>query len=136
MTTFADLKARMIEARKARNERETLALSTMVGNLTSNAKLVDGVKVVSDEDVTVYLKKSVKNLQESLAIKETEDGRWELNFIESFLPKQLSEEQLREIWTSINAANIGQFMGHLKSNFLGQYDGKLASKVAQDKSKE
>jgi hypothetical protein len=108
----------------------------MVGNLTSNAKLVDGVKVVSDEDVTVYLKKSVKNLQESLAIKETEDGRWELNFIESFLPKQLSEEQLREIWTSINAANIGQFMGHLKSNFLGQYDGKLASKVAQDKSKE
>lgn len=62
-------------------------------------------------------------------------AKFELEILESFLPKQLSEDDLKTIildFKDKNAgANIGQIMGHLSQNYKGQYDGKLASQLAK-----
>lgn len=50
--------------------------------------------------------------------------------LEQFLPMQLSENALIEVAKC--QANMPAFMKHLKENFAGKYDGKLASQVAKE----
>lgn len=125
------LKNKLNESRKARAATEVSILSTVIGNIMSNAKLVNGEKVVSDEDVLTYMKSHIKGLRETLTIREEPSVRNELNYLEAnFMPKQLSEEELRKIWESVGT-NVGDFMKHLKTNYFGQYDGKVASQIAK-----
>ncbi len=56
----------------------------------------------------------------------------EVTFLESLLPTQLTELQLRDLIEDSDATNVGTFMKFLKENYTGQYNGKMASKVARD----
>lgn len=56
----------------------------------------------------------------------------EATFLESLLPTQLTELQLCDLVEDSGATHVGAFMKFLKENYTGQYDGKLASKVARD----
>lgn len=127
-----DLKAKLLDARKARDSRKVEILSTVLGNLTSNAKLVDGVKTVSEDEVMVYLKKHIKGLEESISYLATKEAREELEYLQGFLPKQLTREELEQICEAAGMkGNVGSFMKLLKEKFPSQYDGKLASEVAK-----
>jgi hypothetical protein len=54
----------------------------------------------------------------------------ELAILKGYLPKQLTEEQLKSILSQLgqNTA-MSYFMAYLKANYTGQYDGKLASQI-------
>lgn len=72
--------------------------------------------------------------REDLAIKEEE----EIAVIEQFLPKQLSEEELREkvqaVITAVGAtspADMGKVMGVASKQLAGQTDGKLISEMVK-----
>ena len=60
----------------------------------------------------------------------------ELAILESYLPSQFSEDELRKIVSdyvsTTEGANMGSVMGYLKQHFGGQYDGKMASTVAKN----
>lgn len=59
----------------------------------------------------------------------------EIEILTGFLPKQLTEDELREVivkFKSVNPdANVGAVMGHLKAEYAGLYDGKKASEFAR-----
>lgn len=72
--------------------------------------------------------------REDLAVKEEE----EIAVIEQFLPKQLSEEELREkvqaVITAVGAtspADMGKVMGAASKQLAGQADGKLISEMVK-----
>ena len=67
------LEHNFIEARKAKDEKAISFYSTLVGELKSNAKLIDGVKTVPDADVLKACKKFLKNVDDVLSQK-LEDG--------------------------------------------------------------
>ena len=60
----------------------------------------------------------------------------ELAVLDEYLPRQLGEEELRAaISTLVNdsgATSIGPIMKELSSRYPGRYDGKLASRIAQE----
>lgn len=136
MTEFENLQAKLKSARLNRDSALVTILSTIVGDLASSAKMVDGVKVVSDDEVFSYLKKYVKNIEETIKLSGATqaDPKWdiiffELEYIKQFLPKLLTEQELRDILQSRDFINLGEFMKHLKTVYPNQFDGKVASKL-------
>ena len=60
----------------------------------------------------------------------------QLAVILEYLPKQLGEEELRAAISTLvhdsGATSIGPIMKELSSRYPGRYDGKLASRIAQE----
>lgn len=87
-------------------------------------------KSPEDSDVVAKIKSMIKNAAATNSLSEVE-----LDILNSYLPKQLSESELTDIvndFVSNNeGANMGSIMGYLKNNYGGQYDGKSASTVAK-----
>jgi uncharacterized protein YqeY len=61
-----------------------------------------------------------------------EQYRIEKDVLLSFLPQQMSADELKAAVAKSGAKNIGEAMKYLKANHDGQYDGKLASQVAKE----
>ncbi len=63
----------------------------------------------------------------------------EVKVLEEFLPKQLSEDEVKaiieEIKSGLENPNMGGIMKELSPKIKGQFDGKLASKLVQDSLK-
>ena len=134
----ADLKQAMLQ--KQETARDTLRL------LLSEFKRleVQEGKTLTPEIEQDVLLKAVKQRQQSidefekaaradLAAKE----RAEQQVIQSYLPKQLSEEETRAAITALVAElalvskkDIGLLMKPLMARYKGQVDGKLVQKIA------
>ncbi len=100
--------------------------------------------LVSDDDILAILAKMIKQRQESATTYEeagrlelAEKERAEIEMIEEFLPRQLSEAEVqavvKKVVAEIGAENIrdmGRVMGTLKSRYAGQMDfGKAGAAV-------
>jgi uncharacterized protein YqeY len=112
---------------------------------------------ITDEKVIATLKKFLKNAEEteghlhdaydkaisspSTAIEsyaiapKMSVATQEIAILKNYLPQQMDETQLRAaiaVFKAENAdANMGSIMAHLKANYAGLYDGKMASQVAK-----
>lgn len=77
---------------------------------------------------------ATKNMDNIQALARMNDAKTEIVILESFLPKQLTEEQLRTLIQDFanQGKNIGDAMKTLKTQFAGQYDGGLASKLMKE----
>lgn len=137
MTILETIKADFIEARKARDAVRVSFLSTLIGEIESAAIIINGSKMVPEEIVIATLKSFEKKSNEFMAIPNVDgetlkkviaEKAWTL----SYLPRQLTEEDLRKIFSDLDHSNMGLMMKHLKDNFAGQYDGKMASTVAKE----
>lgn len=102
---------------------------------------------LSDDDILGILGKMVKQRQESVRAYE-EGGRLELaekeqseiNIIEDFLPRQLSDEEadaaVKNAIESLGATSIrdmGKVMGALKSKYTGQMDFGRVGPMVKDR---
>ena len=144
MSLMETLRAKQLEARKNRNEIETNLLTTLVAEAAAKGKAA-GNRESTDEEVVATIKKFLNGVNETLAaLAVSSDGRVkvasiEKEILESFLPKQLSEDELRIAITGIvntlpekNAKAMGKVMAELKANFAGLYDGAMASKLVKE----
>lgn len=93
-------------------------------------KLLQKLVKSRKDSLEIYQKQN----REDLAQKEQE----EISVIESFLPKQLEEAELKEIIANIiretgasSAADIGKVMAAATKQLAGQADGKTISAVAK-----
>ena len=91
-------------------------------------------KTPEDSYIIGKLKSMVKNAEATNSLTE-----YELDIINEYLPTQLNEEKLSTIIKDIIENNnisspkeMGKVMGFLKSEFDGQYDGKLAAKITKE----
>jgi len=106
---------------------------------------VDTRKELSDEDIIKIIQKSIKQREES-ATQYKEAGREDLyekemkeaKILKSYLPKQLSDEELeseiRKIIDEVNATSLkdmGKIMGVATKKLAGVADGKRINQMVK-----
>ena len=143
-----EINAALKEAIKAQDKRRmsTLRLITAAIKDRDIAARGQGRDKVSDADILDILSKMVKQRRESVKTYE-EAGRLELaqqeqeeiEIIESFLPKQLSEEETREAVREVveelgcsGLKDMGRAMGALKERYAGRMDFSKASAMVRE----
>ena len=130
--TLNDLKkAKMVEM-KARNNDAVTGLNVVIAKLMLLEK--SGKGEITDADVVQAIQKSIKELQEE---KEgfQKAGRAEsvasleaqIKAVEAYLPKQLTEEEIKEIILKLEDRSVPSVMRYFKQNYQGKVDMKLVS---------
>jgi uncharacterized protein YqeY len=125
--TLRGLRAIKAEIIKAKTESGAGGVVTEDGELKLLQKLVKQRK----DSLEIYVQQN----REDLATKETE----EITVIEKFLPKKLSEADLKEAVAAIivsvgasSAADMGKVMGVASKQLAGKADGKTISAVVKE----
>ena len=90
-------------------------------------------KTPEDSYIVGKIKSMIKNAEATNSLSEAE-----LEILNGYLPTQMTESVLKDkIKEYVNQNNInspkemGRVMGWLKSNYDGQYDGKMASTIVK-----
>jgi len=128
MSLIEKIKAEQLEARKSRDSVRASLLTTLLGEVGLVAKNA-GHANATDEEVVAMVKKFIKN-NESIpesARHAVHDA--ELAILNSYLPQQLTADQIQQFFAFMQPANKGAAMKLLKEHHAGQYDGKLAAQV-------
>lgn len=101
---------------------------------------------VSDDEILDILSKMIKQRRDSITAFE-EGGRPELavqeqeeiDIVTEFLPRQLTEDEIREICTSVitelgaqGLKDMGRTMGELKQRYTGSMDFGKASRIVKE----
>jgi uncharacterized protein YqeY len=127
------LKLQISEALKnAMKEKNTTKLSilrVLKSEIERNEQTSNGKVDLSDGDIVKLIKKMVEG------IKETTNNKVELAVLEDYLPKQLTEANIRNLIAEIKTmgkTEIGDIMKFFKTNYDGKYDGKLVSQLAKE----
>jgi uncharacterized protein YqeY len=142
LTINAAIKAAML----AKNEAELRALRAIKAAILLAKTAEGGSGELTEADETKLLQKLAKQRKDSLDIfrqQNREDlakkEEEELEVIEHFLPKQLSESELREAVTLIIAetgatspADMGKVMGAATKQLAGKADGKAISALVKE----
>jgi len=132
MTIEKQIETDFLKAFKERNTEVKSLLSTVKGEMqTTKKNLV--VENLSDEESIKILGKFAKNLKENIRLMNDEESKMELTIIESYLPKQMSEDEVNAKLDEILASgvtNIGQIM---KEFAQLPVDKKMVSELAKKK---
>ena len=141
MSLMATLKADMKEAMKAKDK---VKLDTVRGLISAlqYEEMQKETDELPDASVLAILKSERKKRLEQVEFAEKsergellEQAKLELEIIDGYLPKQLSEDELsgivKELYSKDDSQNMGQIMKALKDSYDGQYDGKLASAIVR-----
>lgn len=131
MTLMEQIKTAQVTARKT-GASEASLLTTLLGEAAMVGKNAN--RETTDQEVVAVVKKFVKNIDETITAltSRNQDASaflMERSVLEQYLPRQMGEEDLINIAQAL--PNMPVFMKHLKENFAGQYDGKLAATVAK-----
>lgn len=122
-----------LTAFKERDLLKKNLLSTVKGEITTQEKN-QVIQDLSDDDVIKILNKFVKGLKENLKLNpEMEQAKKELEILEGYLPKPLTEGEIRmgiaELFSNPANRNIKTVM----ESFAGsQVDRKLVSQIAKE----
>tara|TARA_B100001029_G_C14984699_1_gene408248 strand:+ start:543 stop:983 length:441 start_codon:yes stop_codon:yes gene_type:complete len=141
---LSNLMADMKEAMKNKDKERLQAIRNMIAAI--KAKQIDSRRVLSNDEAVKLVLGMAKKLKDS--IEQYKNGGREdlaqnelneLNVVESYLPKQLNENELREIVKeTISAcgaksmADIKNVMPLLMPKIAGKGDGKLASNIVRE----
>lgn len=126
----ADIK----EAMKSKEKEKLQALRYLKSMLMENST---SKKPVADADVIIKHHKKLKDSLENFPaghemIAQIEQ---ELTFIAHYMPKQLTEEEVKDLIQSIVAGlenpNMGAVMKELQPQIKGKFDGKKASTMVK-----
>ena len=128
-TIIEDLKRAM----KEKNEPAKNALRVLKGEIERGEQSSKGKIDLTDQDIVFIAKKIAEG------IKEVGGDTKELEAIEAYVPKQMSEEQIRsiveaEVMTNgyNSMSDIRHIMQLFKENHAGQYDGKTVSTIFKE----
>ena len=127
----------LIQARKNHQELDKNILALLYTNLKNKA--IDlRVEELGDSDTINIIKKVSKQLDEEIEsnvkvnrMEKVNDLSYQKNLIEKYLPKQLSEDEIRNILNSLEDKSIPSVMKYFKTNYNGLVDMSLVSKIAR-----
>jgi uncharacterized protein len=126
-------------------EKDKLSVIRMIKASMQNEAIKLGVKELSEADELTVLSRELKQRKDSLHEFDkagrqdlVEKLRTELTFVELYMPKQLSEEELSEIVKQTIAevgatskAEMGKVMSAIMPKVKGKADGSLVNKFVQ-----
>ena len=128
-----------------RKEKNPL-VPTMV-TVFSEASMIakdDGNREITESDLIRQIKKTVTNLNVTidLLVERNSDATHQINereLLESYLPKQLSDDEVRSIVNqflteqpTVTPKIMGSVMQFMKSKYDGLYDGKKAASLVKE----
>lgn len=133
------LKKASMEALKTKDKEARAALSVVINKYNLAAiELKAQEKEITDADLVSIIAKTLKELADEKegfvkvnrpdrveAIKVQEDT------LKAYLPKMLSEDEIKEEILKLDDKSIPSVMKHFKQNFAGKVDMGLVNKVAR-----
>ena len=134
-----ELKKASMEALKNKDKDRRAALSVVINkyNLASIELKAQG-KEITDADLVSIIAKTLKELADE------KDGYAKVNRLDrvegitvqeealkAYLPKMLSEDEIKEEILKLDDKSIPSVMRHFKANFAGKVDMGLVNKVAR-----
>lgn len=139
---MGDLKTAML-AKDEKSLRSLRAIKAAIINLKTSEGFTGEI---NEDDEIKLLQKLVKQRKESLDIYEkqnrkdlAEKEQEEISVIEKFLPKQIDENELKEIIKKIiedtgatSQADMGKVMGMANKQLAGKADGKTIAAVVKE----
>lgn len=132
MTIEKRIEADFLKAFKERNVEVKSLLGTVKGEMqTLKKNLV--VENLSDEESIKILTKFSKNLKENIRLVNDEKSKVELDIIESYLPKQMSEDEINSKLDEMIASGITNIGMIMKEFAQLPVDKKLVSELAKKK---
>lgn len=140
-----ELNQSMKEAMRAKEKRKLSTIRLIMAAIKEKDIDMRGSDAGADDDavVTEILAKMVKQRGDSIKAYEeagrcelAEQEREEIEIIQEFLPKQMSEDEIKNACESVvsdigaeGLKDIGRCMGALKGKYAGQMDFAKASGV-------
>lgn len=127
------IKKEQLQARKDKDKIKTKSLTTIIGEIDTIVKRTG--KEVDDVAVSNLVKKTIENLRIVLehTTSDKEAIEQEIQLLDAFVLKQLTEERIRTIKKEIVARDAKTLMQFLNTNYKGRFDGKLAMQIANEK---
>ena len=133
------------DAMKSKNQMALMALRAVKSAILLHKTQKSSVGELSHEDELKILQKLVKQRKESADIYNGQ-GRYDLadpeikeaELIQQFLPKALSEDEVKEVVKSIideteaeGMKDMGKVMGMSTKKLMGKADGKMISTIVR-----
>jgi len=132
------ISADFMEAFKSGEKVKKNLLGVVKSEITTLEKNIN-TENLPDAEVIKILNKISKNLKETLSQADNEESKIELSIIESYLPQQMSEQDVRTAIEQIisetgakSPGEIGKVMGGFNSKFAGKADNKTVSIIAKE----
>lgn len=132
-----EIKKANMQAMKEHNADKRAAYSMVITRYQALLTSGKGGEI-KDEDIVAILMKFSKELEEEAEGYKTA-GRNESyaatlaqkEAVAVFLPKLLSEEEIKDIIASLEDKSMPSVMKHFKANYAGKVDMSLVSKIAR-----
>ncbi len=137
---FDDLKKANMQALKDRNTDARSILSVVITRVQNlSVELTAKGEELKDSDVLSIIQKVLKELSEekegyiAVGNKEREASiDKQIETLNNYLPKQLSEQEIRDIIDSLDDKSIPNVMKYFKQNYSGAVDMSLVSSVMKN----
>lgn len=134
-----DFQKANIEALKSGDKAARAILSVVIAKYKANAiELKAQGKEANDADMVKIITKSIKELDEEKEgyakvgrNEEVASIEAQKVLIEKYLPKLMSEDEIRKVIASLEDKSMPSVMKHFKMNYDGQVDMSLVSKIAR-----
>lgn len=135
-----ELEKANIEALKNKDKTARAVLSVVINKYRVNAiELKAQGKEVTDNDLVRVISKVVKELDEEKAgyeklgrVEDVKNIESQKAIIEKYLPKLMSEDEIRKVIASLEDKSMPSVMKHFKANYDGKVDMSLVSKIARE----
>lgn len=145
MSLIEKINADIKTAMKEKNKEKLTALRAVKSELLLLQTQSGDVKITEADELKI-IKKLVKQRNDSAVLYEeqgrndlAENERKELSYIEPFLPKQMSEEELKEFLSGLinelgvsSVSEIGKVMGVAIGRLSGKADNKHVSSMVRE----
>ena len=139
MVKIEELKKEKLTALKEKNTNKSNLLSVIISNyqLVEIEKKAKGEEM-SDSNMLSILNKVLKGLVDEKEMyasnnkeKETKEVEEQISIVKSYLPKLLSEEEIREIISKLPDKDLKSVMAHFKKEYNDKVDFSVVAKVAK-----
>ena len=128
-----------ITALKNKDKTTRAVLSVVINKYRVNAiELKAQGKEAGDAELVKIINKVVKELDEEKAgyeklgrKEQVEDIERQKAVISKYLPKLMSEDEIRAVIASLEDKSMPSVMKHFKTNYDGKVDMSLVSKIAR-----
>lgn len=130
MSLIETIRAQKNDARKdVTRAIEVAILNLLLGEIETVEKRTG--KLYTESQVVDAVKKLIKSNDESLKHRASDKLVTENAVLTALLPKQLTEDQIRDLISTNALVGVPAVMQFLNSNYAGQFDKGLASSIAR-----
>lgn len=138
MSLYLKIQNDSILALKEGRKDDRKVLSTLCSELKNKA-IENHSDTLSDSSTITVVQKFIKKLDDEIEsfkkanrLNQVEILTIQRNLISSYLPKMLSEDEIKEIiYIFIEDKSMKSIMSYFKTYYLGEVDMSLVSKVAK-----